>query len=403
MIEIREQLRCEPDIRDLAFDGSRIAASGWQPHVILRRDGDATASKTAGIQFLNSTDGPRINMQMPNLVYMPDLDRLLLTAEYGPPPVYTISRFSDDRGLTWSAPESLRGRDGELLDARMSVGTTYLGNGQLMLDNELTSTRQFSIDGGRSWGETVEYEKPAAGEEIYHWDAPLIDRDVRGEITRLLEGRYRHTGRAWDSGTGAYSHAGLRYSSDEGRTWSAFQPQPGWLGVNEVALIRAANGDIVAACRTDNPQRFIGQLDLHSGMGISISRDNGQTWSELDLLFDSGRHHPSMVLLPGGELLMTYAVRAGYEDSADGYPQYGIEAIISRDHGRTWALDRRYILATWRGSIQGENAWWGLPQSTSTVQLPDGALLAAFGTGVRNQPGQSACVMDIALVRWAID
>ena len=46
-----------------------------------------------------------------------------------------------------------------------------------------------------------------------------------------------------------------------------------------------------------------------------------------------------MVLLPNGSILMTYVVRKGYTDTADGYPRFGIEAIVSRDNGRSWDLE----------------------------------------------------------------
>jgi Neuraminidase (sialidase) len=231
----------------------------------------------------------------------------------------------------------------------------------------------------------------------------LVDRDENGRIIRLLETRYQHTGRAWDSGHGAYSQACTWYSTDVGRTWSHESVIPQWLGVNEVALIRAKNEAIVAACRTDNPQRFIGQLDLYSGLGISISRDNGQTWSGLNMLFEFGRHHPSLVMLPNGHILMTYAVRRGYQDTPDGFAQFGIEAILSRDNGQTWDLDHRCVLASWQGKITGPNAWWGLPQSTTTALLPDHSFLTAFGTGVRNMQNQDKCVMDLGLVKWRLD
>jgi hypothetical protein len=42
-------------------------------------------------------------------------------------------------------------------------------------------------------------------------------------------------------------------------------------------------------------------------------------------------------------------------------------------------------------------------QSTSTILLPDGALLTAFGTGFRNSSDALVCKMDVALVRWRID
>ena len=46
-----------------------------------------------------------------------------------------------------------------------------------------------------------------------------------------------------------------------------------------------------------------------------------------------------MIVLPNGDILMTCLVRVGYVDSPDGFPQFGIEAIASRDNGRTWDLD----------------------------------------------------------------
>lgn len=32
---------------------------------------------------------------------------------------------------------------------------------------------------------------------------------------------------------------------------------------------------------------------------------------------------------------MTYVVRKGYVNTADGFPQFGIEAVVSRDNGQT--------------------------------------------------------------------
>ena len=34
--------------------------------------------------------------------------------------------------------------------------------------------------------------------------------------------------------------------------------------------------------------------------------------------------------------------------------------------------------------------------------LPDGALLTAFGTGLRNVREQTLCKMDVAMVRWRL-
>ena len=102
--------------------------------------------------------------------------------------------------------------------------------------------------------------------------------------------------------------------------------------------------------------------------------------------------------MPNGDIVLTYVVRNGYTDDKSGFPSFGIEAVVSKDNGQTWDLDHKYILASYTAQIKG--TWWGSPQSTSTVMLPDGSLLTAFGTGVRNLPTQDICKMDVALVRW---
>jgi hypothetical protein len=283
-------------------------------------------------------------------------------------------------------------------DLSCITGLTYLGGGRLMAASD---RYWFSGDYGRTWGSPVAVPLSATGKPLYQWDPVLVDRDpVSGRVTRLAECRYMENG-TFDT-PGYFSQASIHFSEDGGKSWSDEIAVPQWRGVNEVALARARSGDLVAACRTDNPEQFLGRVnDQYSGLATSVSRDNGLTWSELNHLYFWGRHHPSMVLLPDGTIVLTYVVRNGYEDDASGFPRFGVEAVTSRDNGRTWDLDHKLILASWTAKIKG--TWWGSPQSTSTVLLPDGALLTAFGTGMRNVPEQTICKMDVALVRWRLD
>ena len=95
---------------------------------------------------------------------------------------------------------------------------------------------------------------------------------MTGKITRLAETGYTQTG----TGSQAY----IRFSTDEGKTWSRSIKVPQWRGANEVNLFRAGNGDLLAACRTDIPRQMKGKtLDHYAGLGISISKDDGSTWS----------------------------------------------------------------------------------------------------------------------------
>ena len=111
-----------------------------------------------------------------------------------------------------------------------------------------------------------------------------------------------------------------------------------------------------------------------------------------------------MVVLPDGRIVMTYGVRLGYPDAPGGLPRFGVEAAVSPDQGKTWDLEHRYVLVSWRGNIPSAspNAWFCSVQSTSTVILPDGALVTAFGTGFANPESAASCKMDVALVRWKL-
>jgi len=166
--------------------------------------------------------------------------------------------------------------------------------------------------------------------------------------------------------------------------------------------VRAKNGDLVAACRTDFRGKFRTEVDHYEGLAVSVSKDNGYTWSSPNRLYDWGRHHPSMVVLPNADVVMTYVVRRGYPDTAEGFPQFGIEAVVSHDNGQTWDLDHRYVLASWAGNRKGPTCWWASSQATSSVLLPDGSILTAFGTGYRAQSGPDGLPTprDVGLIQW---
>jgi len=377
--------------------GASVTHAGWQDHAVVRMGGGGeVASVTARFLFLSGTWGFE-NAQMPYLVYLPEAGRLLLSAEVGAAPVHTVLCSSDDLGATWSEPRWMHTDAAGAPVFTCVTGLAGLGAGRLMAASD---TYWFSDDAGQTWGRPVPVPKGSEGKPMYQWDPVLVERDPHtGEVTRLIECRYKENG-TFDTPE-YFSQACVHFSTDGGSTWSKEIEVPQWRGVNEVALARAANGDIVAACRTDNPKQFIGRAnDQYSGLATSVSRDGGITWSPLETLYWWGRHHPCMVTHPNGDMVLTYVVRNGYTDAADGFPRFGVEAVVSRDNGQTWDLDHKYILASWTAKVRG--TWWGSPQSTSTLLLPDGTLLTAFGTGLRNVPEQSVCKMDVALVSWRL-
>ena len=376
-------------------------AEEWEPHEVRQINGTAGDARLPA-QFQIVTESWNRVVAVPYLAYLPEKDRLLMlvSCDY---PHHAEILFSDDRGASWSTPKpALVGSDGKPL-AGLGTSLCYLGEGIVLF---YSSSRWFSRDYGQTWKESVPLEAASDGKPWYTWDPPLVERDAKtGKVTRLME-----TGYTWfkpPEVRTAHQQAYLRFTTDGGKSWTQSSKVPQWAAVSEVALLRAANGHLVAACRTDTPARLQPEIIDHTeGLGISISTNDGRAWSEVRKLYDWGRHHPSLILLPSGEIVMTYVVRKGYVNSPEGFPQFGIEAVVSPDHGQTWDLDHKYILHHWIGHIKdGPTAWYPSSQATSTVLLPDGSILTAFGTGYRCQDivkGQPA-PRDVGLVRWRLN
>jgi hypothetical protein len=377
-------------------------AREWRAHEVRQLSGNAGIIRLPAQMQIVTEPWNRV-VAVPYMVYMPEKDRVLMlvNCDY---PHHAEVLFSDDRGENWSDPRpAISRQDGSPLPA-MGTSLCYLGEGNVLLYSE---ARWFSRDYGQTWKESAAVAPAPDGAPWAIWDPPLADRNMKtGKIERLIETGYSQSGPQ-------VSQAFLRSSTDGAATWSSAIKISQWKGVNEVALLRAKNGHLVAACRTIISDRWQHEtLDHYEGLGISISTDDGHTWSDVRRLYDWGRHHPSLVLLPNGDVVMTYVVRKGYINTSEGFPQFGIEAVVSHDHGETWDLDHRYLLHTWVGNrkgsdenLPGPQAWWASSQATSTVLLPDGKLLTAFGTGYRSQPNAQnlPAPRDVGLVKWQLN
>ena len=207
---------------------------------------------------------------------------------------------------------------------------------------------------------------------------------------------------------------------DDGKFIHAPEAIPQWSGMSEVAFVRALNEDTIAACRTDAPTYMdYPSFDEYSGLGICMSPDNGLTWTaRLRRIYAYGRHHPSMVVLANSDIVMSYVVRFGYYRSATGYPRFGVEAVVGHFHPEAdlnerfvWDLDHRYFLAVWEGKIRrsavyqspiDSNEYQGGANITSSALLPDGTIITAFGTGIKNA-GAAYDRWAIGLVKWRLN
>ncbi len=379
-----------------------MLAAGWQSHEVVQLNGSAAPIRLPARSQIITESWNRI-VRGPYLVFMPEKQRLMMMVSCDVPLVPFLLD-SDDFGETWSAPQRMPLDEGEGHKTGFGVSLTYLDQGRVIWSVE-HGGRYFSQDYGQTWSDSLPIPPGPGNQTLYQWDPYLVDRDPQtGKVTRV-----------WETGYDVeLSHmqprAYIRSSGDAGHTWSKPVQVHEWKDANEVALFRTQNGNILAGCRTRARNFDLSRpwTDHHAGLGISISPDNGQTWSELNILYNWGRHHPSMVLLPDGHIVMTYVVRKGYVKTADGYPQYGIEAVVSRDHGKTWDFDHKFMLSVWKASRKDDYSFWAACQSTSSVLLPDGSILTAFGTGfrARDKLGTDPTKpfpRDIGLVKWQVN
>jgi hypothetical protein len=267
------------------------------------------------------------------------------------------------------------------------MGLAYLGGGELTF--QANYIRYWSRDGGRTWPESAPVP-PAANGSFWAMEGnPLVERNAKGGV-RLAELGCNFGGQPYDPRRATCDF--IRWSEDQGRTWKdevmpeawrweeEFAGQRQLRGVSEGSLARAKNGWLVAALRADMPPRYFDQPhdDSLEGLGVSLSRDEGRTWSPLQVLFDAGRHHPHLLSLPGGELVMTYIVRDDIREGRLASYRRGCEALISRDHGLSWDLERRMVLDEFE-FFDGEKWYNGETGHLYSVLLDDGSMLTCYG------------------------
>ena len=363
----------------MAAEKSDCIQGGWQPHTVRQYRGNTLVDIPARAQVpTNSLAWGH------SFIYLPDKNRLILQTG-------DLELYSDDLGVTWTKLISPPRRH-----------FTYLGDGKVL--GRTTKEMLISTDYGVTWCP----HGSVSPLPLYGSMGPiLVDKDpVTGSVVRLAECITQQ----------------IRFSIDGGLTWPTVTNAP-WSA--ETVLVRAGNGDIVAATRTSNRTGYIevhgtnipdpktipyemwrvgGGYDFYCGFGVHISKDNGHTWSPINQLYTHGRFHASPVLMPNNDLVMTYVVRKGYDDTPEGLPQSGIEALVSYNHGQTWPLKHRYVLDKWLGEwedLPGGKIKLMTPNETYTVLLNDGSLMTLFERGFQDADTKYCRILK--LVHWRVD
>jgi hypothetical protein len=367
-------------IRPTAATPSPAKRTGWLEHRVLQGDGrGGWVSRPAKIQAVRH---PTAKMTMPFGLVRMDNGELALQCSAEGKPTRPVIAFSRDDGDTWTSFVEIPGASGR------PMLLTYHGGGKLSF---VAGRRFFSHDYGRTWTDSVVHPQTRQGRPFHLEGNAWVDFNEAGKARAILElGWHYAPGKKHPRDDASVV---FRRSVDGGRLWIDELSPPQWKftmrhagkswlrGVSEGAIVRAANGDLVAALRSDMPPVFFDgpHDDSLEGTAISISKDDGKTWSKMNILFYAGRHHANLQRLPNNDLVCTVVVRGDFDGLKRAGDRRGCDALISRDNGQTWNIDRRYELDAWRYD-RGDGYWVdGKCGHIAAVALRDGSVISAYG------------------------
>ena len=269
---------------------------------------------------------------------------------------------SGDGGKTWTGPSVLvdgptddrnpglgQLADGTIVAAYMIVTWEYDTTGgepkKTGQRNEGVHTMR-STDGGLTWSAPVRSDSIAA---LYGKEAGGgMSGSPYGKIVQLADGTALMA--VYFSFPGERGHESWLFrSTDSGATWG----DPTLLGehFNETGLVVLRDGRVLAAMRSE-VGRYLAAIE---------SSDQGRTWSTPVRITADHEHPADLIELADGRVLLTYGQR--------NTPR-GVEAILSRDGGRTWDPSTKVKLA--------EEVKYGDNGYPSSVQIGDGSIVTMY-------------------------
>ena len=354
----------------------------WKKHFIKRGDGQGGYTCIAAQQqVMPQHEGRRITLY--GLTTM-DNGEIICAAAATPHPEQTLIAISGDGGTTWGEYIVLHG-----IYVRPMM-LAYLGDGVVTFESGDTGERMrmFSHDYGRTWDERVEVPLAPDGQKMGVEGNPLVDRDEQGNAIRIAQTGYTLEGAAPYWKQTEY----IRWSEDGGRTWPRVDCPPTWrstetyngktyeLGCGEGSLVRAANGWLVAALRTWVPVQFHDHPHFEDGLEgtvVSISKDEGNTWSPLQVISEGGQLHPTLLRMPNDDLVLTMARRVDFRNGELVSCRRGCDAVVSCDHGETWDIEHMVVLDDFL-YLDGEHWFHGQCGHATSTLLPDGSILTGY-------------------------
>ena len=179
---------------------------------------------------------------------------------------------------------------------------------------------RYSDDAGDTWSERrVVCDENRSSGVLTTWNGPKVQQLQDGRILLLCDAVQYPPGE-W--GSEGECRIWLRFSDDDGLTWSSPQPTP-VAGICPDQVTELADGGwlLPSNVRSAATGRIV--------QNITISRDQGQTWQAPTTLFDDPDYQldeVSIVRMPAGELV-------AYQREDLGRP---VQKLISHDEGASW-------------------------------------------------------------------
>lgn len=209
---------------------------------------------------------------------------------------------------------------------------------------------------------------------------PLHPRSTEGSFVTLKSGRILFDYSQFSGGQEDHSPSAIAeiYSDDQGKTWSQPKvviPTGSYQNIMSVSFLRLASGKLLRFHAVKKTK----WLDCHAVM--SVSTDDGATWSEPKLVTDAPGYfvlnNDRVIQTASGRLIipLSYHRSRGTADDTTSWDGHGFTLwYYSDDEG-----------ATWKESTN----WWGMPvvsgsglQEPGVVQVADGSIYSWARTDV---------------------
>ena len=317
--------------REMVVLGSRFRDGRWSPASLFFKVPDRNMTGSA---LCRLPDGKLLHVN--GVGNSGDWQNLAMTV-----------RFSEDDGLSWSAPQLVSGHGRR---HQVVAGTIVLEDGTLVQccdagpgGNDGTAVH-FSGDGGLTWTDPW-YGTPLplieGTEQIADGTVCPTIAGIHAGLAQLRDGSLLAFGRGNSvPGPDGKLYMPRSLSTDRGRSWTvSASPFPPIDGGQRLVLLRLQEGPLLLASFTDHPQRSAEKgmefgEEKGYGLFVALSYDEGETWPVRKLLTD-GEYR----FLDGGawtgffEMDATHAEPRGYL-AATQTPDGVIHLLSSRLHYR---------------------------------------------------------------------